>query len=565
MKYHLIFLMVLILFLTGSSEEHYFKIKLSDKEKISALTRKVSIDRIENGWIYAYANGPQWETILNEGYAPQKLPAPSTLFSVKMTDNIKAVTEWDAYPTFTAYVEMMQDFASSYPEICLLDTIGFSVNGRPLLVVKISDNVNSEEAEPEFFYTATMHGDETTGYVLLLRLIDYLLVNYNSSTDEGMRVTELVNNLEIWINPLANPDGTYASGDETVNGATRFNANSIDLNRNFPDPEDGDHPDGYSWQPETAAMMEFASAHSFVLSSNMHGGAEIVNYPWDTWEQRHADDLWWQDVCTTYAETAQNNSPGSYMRDGIINGYDWYEVNGGRQDYMNYFRHCREMTLEISNTKLPPEEDLPDYWDYNKESMLLYMEECFQGIHGTVIDTEGKPLSASVTIPDHDIDNSFVVTDPDVGDYHRLLSPGTYTLTVEAEGYKAQTVENIEVTEDQSITVNFILENEEVVSIDVPRENTISAFTVYQNYPNPFNPVTIIPFHLSKKTHISLEIYNTEGQQIRTLISGVKAPGAYECSWDGTDGSGKPVSSGIYFGTITDGYHRSTIKLLLLR
>ncbi|MBK6966466.1 MAG: hypothetical protein IPH20_21865 [Bacteroidales bacterium] len=65
--------------------------------------------------------------------------------------------------------------------------------------------------------------------------------------------------------------------------ARRYNINGVDLNRNYPDPEDGDHPDGYAWQPETVAFMNFAGQHDFVAAANFHGGVEVVNYPWDTW------------------------------------------------------------------------------------------------------------------------------------------------------------------------------------------------------------------------------------------------------------------------------------------
>jgi len=178
-----------------------------------------------------------------------------------------------------------------------------------LLFAKISDNVNVEEDEPEVMYTSTMHGDETTGYVLMLRLIDSLLSTYGSDS----LVTRLVDSCEIWINPLANPDGTYYGGNSSVYSARRYNANNVDLNRNYPDPEDGDHPDGNSWQAETVAFMAFAEAHSLVISTNIHGGAEVLNYPWDTWSQRHADDNWWIDISRMFADTVHAYSPAGYL------------------------------------------------------------------------------------------------------------------------------------------------------------------------------------------------------------------------------------------------------------
>ena len=116
---------------------------------------------------------------------------------------------------------MMYQFQTDYPELCQVVSIGQSVEGRELLFARISDNVGQDEGEAQFMYTGTIHGDETTGYILLLRLIDYLLTNYGTDP----RITNMVNNLDIWINPAANPDGTYAGGNNTVYGATSENAN----------------------------------------------------------------------------------------------------------------------------------------------------------------------------------------------------------------------------------------------------------------------------------------------------------------------------------------------------
>ena len=104
-----------------------------------------------------------------------------------------------------------------------------------------------------------MHGDELAGYPTMLRLIDYLLCNYGSDD----YVDYLVENMEIWINPLANPDGTYRGGNDNVSMSTRSNGGFADLNRNFPDPQDGPHPDGKDYQEETLAFMSLAENVDF--------------------------------------------------------------------------------------------------------------------------------------------------------------------------------------------------------------------------------------------------------------------------------------------------------------
>jgi hypothetical protein len=376
-----------------------------------------------------------------------------------MSDNIDDITDWDVYPTYDAYVNLMNQYAIDYPSICNLVDAGNTVQGIKILLVKISDNVNDREAEPQFLYTSTMHGDETTGYVLMLRLIDSLLTSYGTNP----RITNMVNNAEIWINPNANPDGTYHGGNNTVNGATRYNANGYDLNRNFPDPVNGVHS---NQQQETAVFRNLAEQNNFVLCANFHGGTEVVNYPWDTWTNgypdyvSHADESWYQFISHLYADTCQTYSPSNYMNgydDGITNGGAWYVIHHGRQDYMNWFMKSREVTIEISDTKLLPPSHLPAHWEYNKRSFLNYIESILYGVRGIVTDTADHPLNAIVKALNHDTLNSTIRTDSLNGNYHRMLAPGVYSFQFSAEGHFPQTINNVIVNNFQTTVLNVQL------------------------------------------------------------------------------------------------------------
>jgi len=439
--------------------EIYFKFENHGIKDLTLLSGTISIDRLSgHNVFFAYANKKEFQNFLDFGLEYEILTPPGLAHKVTMKSQVngKEINDWDFYPDYDAYISMMNQFAIDYPNLCEVVSIGQSIEGRELLFVKISDNIAQNEGEPQFLYTATMHGDETAGYVLSLRLIDYLLSNYGTDP----KIDNLVNNLEIWINPLANPDGTFAGGNNTVYGATRYNANWVDLNRNYPDPEDGPHPDGNPWQVETIAFMNFAEANHFVLASNFHGGAEVCNYPWDTWAPLAADDNWWQYVCHEYADTAHLFSPAGYMTgfdNGITNGYQWYTISGGRQDYMNYFHQCREFTLEMSNEKLLPASQLPDHWEYNYRSMLNFMEQSLFGICGTVTDAiSGNPVYAEVFIENHDLDSSWVYTNSD-GKYFRPVFEGTYDLTFSAFGYYSTTIEDVSAVNRQLTTQNVQL------------------------------------------------------------------------------------------------------------
>jgi hypothetical protein len=461
----LLFLVISLSLISATFNENYFTFQSFDKKEIQAIGKVVSIDKVKDGNVWAYATDEQLQKFRSFGISYELLPHPSSLYEAIMAESKEDMRNWDYYPTYSAYITIMEQFQTDYPNLCQIINIGSSVQGRDLLVARISDNVGVEENEPEFFYTSSMHGDEIAGYVLMLHLIDYLLTNYGS---DG-RITNIVNNMDIFINPLSNPDGTYAAGNNTVTGATRYNANGIDLNRNFPDFVDGPHPDGNSWQPENIAMMDFAEERNFVMSANFHGGAEVLNYPYDTTSQRHADDAWWQYVCHEYADEAQANSPNGYLdgfNDGITNGYDWYSINGGRQDYMNYYHLCREVTLEISDIKLLPESQLLNWWNYNQESLLLYMEQAMYGIQGVVQDENGNPVFATITIPDHDYLNSHIETDAVVGNYHRLLAQGSWDLLFSATGFVSQLVENVTVTNHSTTQLNITLQPQGTVTLN---------------------------------------------------------------------------------------------------
>ncbi len=421
----------------------------SDIPDREAFNRVASLDhKHSHDSVYYYVMQPEMEAFNDLGIPFSRKPHPNEGFDPEMIDvkewNLMKATDCNtnltAYPTYGLYEQIMADFAADFPDICRLEVLGTLQSGRKILALRITDNPDLDEAEPRFLYTSTMHGDETAGYILSIRLIREMLCGYGS--DE--RITGLVNNVEIWINPLANPDGTYWGGNNTVGNARRGNGNNIDLNRNFPDPAWGPFPYGVAYQPETVIFMNFAEAWPVNLSSNMHGGIELINYAWDAYAQLHADNAWWVHVCREYADTAQANSPTGYFNDlnnGITNGYAWYPVHGGRQDYVTYFRRGRETTLELTSTKLMSTTQFESRWNYNRNALYNYLEQALYGLRGIVTDAiTGNSIEAEITIEGHDNLNSSVFSRLPNGNYHRYLKQGAYFVTFSADGYVPQTL-----------------------------------------------------------------------------------------------------------------------------
>jgi len=515
--------------------EIYFSFKHPQNISLEKLSSMVSLTSVRNDTVFAFANKKQWQTFKTFNI-PYKLLNPLPEFRNSKA-RLKSGQDWAYYPDYESYGQLMQDFADRYPELCVLYDIGTTVNGHKLFVLKISDNASKEEAEPAVFYTSGMHGNELAGFVLLLRLADTLLSSY--ATNPELR--KLTDRLEIYINPLANPDGTYFGGDSSVLQATRFNANHADLNRNFPDPVYGLHPDREEWQPETKAMMDFMKAHPTDLSVNFHTGAEVVNFPWDSWQRDHADNAWYVALSREYADTAivfGTNYFTSPMFDrGIIKGYDWYPVSGGRQDYVNYYLHGREVTIELSNTFIPDPSFLPNLWEYNKRSLIHFMENALYGVRGKITDSQtNKPVKAMISIPGYDKDSSEIYSRKDFGDYYRLLQTGTYTFEISARGYQTRKIQGVIVNRDSCTRLD--------VSLAPVRSgiNPEKKEPLYNIWPNPFN--NIIHITTPKETNVKyITLYTTSGTKRKQLnhggiiYTGDLPPGIYLL--EVTDESGK--------------------------
>ena len=434
--------------------EYYFTLTVDNPKEIQAISEICSVDGTDGRRVVAYANQNEYDRLLQAGFQPELQTPPSLRANVTMW-NGQGTYNWDSYLTYDQYVSMMNGFPSMAisGRTCSLFSLGTlsTSNHRQLLGVRI--NNGSPEGKPKFLYTSTMHGDEITGMIIMLRLINELC----TSTDS--QIVDLVNNLDIYIMPLTNPDGTYNGGNSTVNNAKRYNGNNIDLNRNYKDYYKGAHPDGNSYEDETIWTMAMGDENLFTMSANYHGGAEVMNYPWDAVYDDHADKNWYEYVCSQYVQIARQTY-SSYMSDtysdGVTNGADWYIITGSRQDYMNAYAQCREVTVECSTTKTPSASALPSFWNYNRNSMLAFMEQCLKGVHGFVYDANtNQPIEGvKVTVMDHDSQTSFVTTHA-VGDFHRPIKAGSYTFEFTKDGYCPYYVD-VTVADGQRVELNNI-------------------------------------------------------------------------------------------------------------
>jgi hypothetical protein len=364
--------------------------------------------------------------------------------------------EITGYHTYEQMTAVLQDFAARYPSITRLTSLGPSVEGRELWALLITDNPDIEEAEPEFKYIATMHGDEPVGTEMLLLLIERLLTGYGTDT----RITNLVDSTAMWFVPLMNPDGLARN--------SRFNAQGIDLNRSFPRyPQDftgtwfdGEDPRLAGRPPEVRHVMNWTLENSFVLSANFHTGALLVNYPYDDdgvpsgTDAPTPDDALFREIALRYSmhNTPMYTNPA--FSQGIVNGSEWFVITGSMQDWNYRYAGVNEVTLEIAVPKRPAYGLLEQYWADNEESMLSYIEAVHMGVRGIVTDSMGDPVWAEITVQGNP---QPVVTDADVGDYYRMLLPGVYDLVFRADGFFTKTIADVVVVDGTPTYVDVVL------------------------------------------------------------------------------------------------------------
>ncbi|XP_048851764.1 carboxypeptidase Z isoform X1 [Brienomyrus brachyistius] len=383
------------------------------------------------------------------------------------------------YQSNAQMFNILKKTAAKCADISRTYSIGRSVEGKDLLVIEFSNNPGQHDIlEPEMKFVGNMHGNEVLGRQLLIYLAQYLCSEYQLGNE---RIQTLINTTRIHILPSMNPDGYEVAAAEVedsnepenqegpvYNGwiSGRGNAQSIDLNRNFPDLTSilygrrrnkyyrTDHipiPDSYWFgkvAPETYAVMKWVRSIPFVQSASLHGGELVVSYPFDL--SKHPQEAKMlsptpdEQVFRQMARTYVDNHPTMGDRDtercgasfiskgGIINGALWYSFAGGMSDFNYLHTNCFEITVELGCDKFPTEEELYPEWKRNKESLLSFMESVHRGIKGIVKDVNGNGIKGtriSVKGIRHDI------TTAEDGDYWRLLNPGIHILTASAPGY----------------------------------------------------------------------------------------------------------------------------------
>jgi len=389
--------------------------------------------------------GPEYDHIIayvtpEELVQIENLGIPYTVEIEDLNNNNKDF--WlmpDQYHTYQQIIDLADSLAGAFPSICQKIIFGYSMQNRQCAALKISDNVAIDEPEPEVFFDGGIHGDEIGGPENIIRFARDLCLQYGTDPT----VTNLINTREIWLYLMVNPDGRY--------NMSRYNANGVDLNRDWAYMWDSwGGSSGPCSQVESKNLRSCMYSNQFVVHTTYHSGTEYISCPWS---YRPDQPLDWNHIIQL---AGLYSSVSGYSSLQFGQGYNgMYAINGSTKDGNYGMMGAISWSMEISYSKQPPTSQIMLYYNRNYPSMLAMIEYAGYGFEGIVTDAiTGLPVTASIFV------NNYypTYTDPTAGDYHKYVLPGTYSITVAANGYESQTVNNVVVTANSSTVTNFQLQ-----------------------------------------------------------------------------------------------------------
>ena len=440
----------------------------------------------------------------------------------------------DAYHSYQQIIDLADSLNEFYPSICKKYVLGTSVGGRQLAALKISDNVLIDEPEPEVFFDGGIHGDEIGGPENIIRFARDLCLGYGSNPT----ITDLIDNREIWLYLMVNPDGRA--------NMVRENNNGVDLNRDC----------GYMWDEDGTTFGPFGETESkvllqcnldnqFVIYTSYHSGTEFLSYPWSYRQNPTADQAHMNQLAQVYVnQSGYSNLPYGQGYSGM------YPINGSTKDAYYGITGSVSWSIEISMSKQPPASQIMTYYNYNKPSMLALIEYAGYGLQGTITDAStGEPVAAIIFV------NNYIpcYSDPEVGDYHKYVLPGTYSITAEANGYQTQTINNVTVTANNAATANFQLQPEsgqfayKLISCRIPGNNFSDEGNTAAALGSPDN----INYSIGKSGYCVLDmqypVIDGPGPDLK-VYEGDTSPESFTC-YAGSTMNGPWISLGPGTGT----------------
>lgn len=356
--------------------------------------------------------------------------------------------------------ELLKAYHLKYPDITALHNLGNSRQGRPIWALRITDNPNKDEAEPSVLMVAAHHGSELLSTEYALDSIDEILQNAEGTNSEW------IDNLDMWVIPLVNPDGNAClwEVDENFGRKNCWDMNSdglveategVDLNRNYPFgwgilDEKGSRtwarsnyyrgPEAGS-EPEVQAILTWAQSYqpAVVISWHTMGNMILSPYTIDGYTPL-SPDIPWQIAeqlldglpAPVGRKTAPRLKRKMYSVDGV--DQDWHLYNHGAMAYIVEGSHHNPLNQNIRNASVSLYRPI--------RNRLLNHLESGPAIRLQVLDSDNRPIKAKIEISEIQMSNKEVWhTRYHDGRWDFLVPEhGQYSLTLTAPGYRTKKV-----------------------------------------------------------------------------------------------------------------------------
>ena len=294
--------------------------------------------------------------------------------------------EVEAYKSYDQILSRLIELERAYPEILDLVTIGSShgddgdvsrtADNRQILAVKISDFVETgddsgSQIEPDVLFVGGQHAREWIAVEVPISLIEFLVSSYQSKP----AIRELIDNAEIWIIPLVNPDGYEYSRntDRMWRKNLRDNGDGslgVDLNRNFPYPLGMQWADGLPIgtftsldpsletyrgsspfsEPETRAIQQLVLQNDFKLAISFHNFGQTILYPWGVESDPTKDAKLLENIANRFVSEIKHAGGPNYRATQSYNPFNSaggaYLKHGEISDWL-YGQEILSFTIEI--------------------------------------------------------------------------------------------------------------------------------------------------------------------------------------------------------------------------
>ncbi len=344
--------------------------------------------------------------------------------------------------------------------------------------LKLSDNPQVNEDEPNVFLAATIHAREPISLEVDMHIIYYLVENYGIIDS----VTAWIDSMQIWMIPLVNPDGHKLSVEElhtmhrknirdnNLNGNVDYSTvDGVDLNRNFDFSWNGPYSSQsynhvtyrgpYPWsEPETVYLRDLLQQHKFYGGITYHSYGQVVLYPLGHEPGANScDHLAMADLADEMASTIPLIQGGGYYNS--TQASVGYLASGSMGDWGYGVERIYSYTVELGTTFYPPSYQIEQICEDNLQAALIMIDRInYATVTGNITNGD-ESLIAEVYVDGIDNVPGMSIVEPvrsgiNFGRYYRVLLPGSYTFTFHHPEYGDRIYENVIVLNDEVTVLN---------------------------------------------------------------------------------------------------------------